>query len=1423
MYRYNFYYLAGIFSILLIVSGFSLINQGAGKGLPLGPPQDHETYPELWKQVDSLISIGLPQSALEMTETIYKKAGESDNHPQFIKATLYKIRLSSEFEEDFFEKSVEDLRAEIQEARPPARQVLHSILAEVYWRYYQMNRGVFFDRTAIAGFEREDIRTWDLNTLMDVIIEHYFASLEEPETLKSTTLEAYNAVLDTAAGSKRFRPTLYDLLANRAVDFFMNDESSIIQPAYRFEMENPDDFSGAAEFIEISYQTRDTLSLKFHALIIFQELLSFHLNDSDPAALADVNLKRLGFVQRHSIHPQKDSLYLQALMGFENEIMEFPASAEVSFAIASELNRKGAGYAPMVSENYRWEAKKAKEKCESAIERFPGSAGAIKCKILLQAITKSNYRITTEKENVPETPLLALLSYKNLENLHFRLVKLDYKEHREMLRELRHRQELLEKYVSMTPDKTWLQSVPDPGDYQEHSTEIKLPAMPAGYYVLLSSESDAFVPDSNSVSYQTFWVSNISFISQGLPKGGYGVYLLGRESGGALSNVEARLYYREYDYTKRSYEYTDGGRFVSDERGYFEIPPLPDQEKPNSFFLEFNHGSDQLITDDRFYHMPYTPKKDKKQLNAYLFTDRAIYRPGQMVYFKGIVIEKSKDNRTVKQGLQLDVEFMDVNHQKTAEMSLATNDYGSFQGSFVIPRGVLNGQMTIKTRYGSRSIRVEEYKRPNFEIVFSPVEGSYKLGQQVNLSGTAKAFAGNIVSAATVRYRVVRETYYPWRFGYYGYFPMRSSMEISNGTTATDEEGNFNIEFEAIPDHSIPTTFKPAFRYTVFADVTDINNETQSGSTHVSVGSTALQIELGLGEVENKEVLASIPLRTTNLNGQPLPATGNIKISLLKEPDRLLREQLWNHPDVFVMEQEDFIRDFPYDSYRNENEPKSLEVKSVVFESTFDTRTDSAIILDNVRKWQPGRYRVEISSKDEFGTDVEIMNYFILFSPEDKKPPVNEMNWFHVLQNKCEPGENVRFVIGTNESDVRILYEVVHKESVVNSEWMQLSNEQSMLEIPVKEEYRGGFRVNLIFVKHNRIFTNNFAVDVPFTNKKLDVEFITFRDQLLPGQEEEWSLRIRGKNGEKVVAELLTGMYDQSLDQFIAHDWVFNVFSKPYHGGLWNTNNAFHNTTVSRFFMQPVPHIPPVIQGYDQLNWFGFGFYGRNYMFTGRPGDRYASPEAMPGKARDAIAATSLEEEGLGDDLMETGQEPAEEDPGTALDSLPERGASPPQLRRDFRETAFFFPLLKTDANGDIILRFAMPESLTRWKLMGLAHTTDLKIGQFSREVLTQKELMVVSNPPRFFRQHDQFDFSAKLVNVSSGTLNGKVRISFFDASTMQEITAEVMAGTEVEQEFAMGSGESNQVSWAITTGLVRGSLPSSSAAILIMPRVPRR
>ena len=1336
-----------------------------------------------WKQVQDYVDRSLPRSAMQVVDSIYL-VSKSENDPvQFLKAALYQIKLRADYQENFMEPSIGQLEEEAELAVPPVRQVLHSILGELYWRYYQGNRMKILDRSAtVAVIDPEDISTWDLRTLVDVTSRHYLASLQDAPLLQEAALKGYDPILQTVTDSKAFRPTLYDFLAHRALDFFMNDESSLTRPADAFELDEPGFFLPASDFFSMEMKAPEPLSMKYHAIDIFQDILAFHLGDSDPKALIDADLKRLQYVWNNSILPDKQELYIGALKNLQQNYASHPSSSEVTYELATVYSIRGGRYDAFTNEQYRWDLQTARDLCQEAIRRFPEADGAKNCQRLLDQLTEKELQITLRQASLPSEPFLASLRYKNLDRVYFRTVRLDPDENRN-IRQGNRDEDIIGKYLNMSYQEAWEQSLPDPGDLQQHHVQLRMPPLPHGFYAVLASASASFEYGSSPIVYATFWSTEISYTSNRTFDGNTELFVLHRETGKPLSGVQATTFVREYDYSTRSYVVKEQNNYTTGRDGHLTL--TGDMERSRSFYVKFTRGDDHYFTENYFYQYGEQPEP-KPQDITYFFTDRAIYRPGQTVYFKGIMLEKKGKEHSLRTGESSLVALYDVNNQKVSEVLLTTNEFGSFHGSFTAPSGVLTGMMQIRNESGRIALQVEEYKRPRFRVKIEPLEGNYRLEETVNVTGKAMAYAGNPIDGAQVRYRVVRETRFPWDPWRYIHWERGETMEITNGVTVTDAEGTFRLDFPAIPDRSVDPGKNPAFHYTIHVDVTDINGETHSSEETVTVSDKALYISTDIPAELNIQGKNLFTLSTKNLNGLPVVASGAVNVYPLVHPGHVLRERSWSRPDVFVMDEKSFRKDFPHEIYAAEDDPANWQKEKAKYSTPFDTGNDSIIELPGLSGWEPGTYLLEIESTDAFGKRVTFSQYLTAFDPASRVMPVPEPVFTHVVGQGAEPGETVSFLFGTAEKDAHVLFEVVNKDVLVSRQWLEVDREMTAMPIPVKEEYRGNFSVRLMFVRGNRSHSVQEFITVPYTNKELEIRMETFRDKLTPGQEEEWRIRIKGKMGDQVAAELLASMYDASLNVFAENTWSLDLYPYFRSGPSWNANDAF-STIMGRGSSRMLrPYDMPAVREYDHLNWFGFNYYGHPGLFR----DRMTMDMRVPGMAKSMAADERMVVEEAGQE-----EQAAKGEPETSETQEKEPADVP--VRRNFEETAFFFPGMKTDESGDVLLKFKVPESLTAWKFMGLAHTPDLKTGYIEEEIVTRKELMVMPNPPRFFREGDRLVFSAKVVSMSDQVLEGTVTADFFDAFTMKNIN-DILGNEGNARSFSIEEGRSQSFDWEI-------------------------
>ncbi|HTF19322.1 MAG TPA: alpha-2-macroglobulin family protein, partial [Chryseolinea sp.] len=1377
-------------------------------------------YNKAWKEVQAFDDKELPESALKAVNIIYEHARQDNNAAQLVKAIVHQLKYTDYKEEEGFAKNLTKLKTEISTASFPVRPLLHSMLGEMYWQYYQNNRYRFQGRTDIQNAVDDDVTTWSLDKIVSETFNHYRESLKDVDKSKATSIGLYDEVLVNGnAIGRRFRPTLYDFLAHRALAFAQHDEASVNRPANAFVIVDERYFEPASEFAAIALPAHDSLSMEAFSLQLMQDLIVFHGRDSEIEPLADVDLQRLAYLYAHHTSPRKRELYAAALKELEARTIAHPVSTRVTYVRASLLEETAGLYAPLQGELHKWDHKRALELCDSASTRFRISEGAVQCEDLRNSILSKSLEASIEETNLPGQPFRALVKYKNFTQLYYRIVRVsrnevqaerkkwdrNYKVDRE--------QKFIEYLTAKKPLKTGRYTLPDDQDHNEHSLEIKLDELAAGEYVILLSNRDDFSISKNAVAYAFTTLTNISYIHRTTTDGSTDCFVVGRGSGEPLAGVRADVFTTTYNYQNNQSDLVKVGSYTSDSKGYFRIPLLGDRQR--TFHINFSLKDDNASTlpiDTHGYYAgsihQYEQGAPSRQLHTFFFLDRSIYRPGQSIFFKGLVVTNDGKTSEIVRNHRTKVTLYDVNNQVKQEIELTTNEFGTYNGVFTAPASGLTGEMHIQDGYqsGSATFSVEEYKRPKFEVVWDTLKGSYRLNDTIMAHGTAIAFSGATIDQAKVVYRVVRNARYPMWWSYWRIAPTSPSLEILHGETTTDARGKFDVNFPAIPDLSIDPASDPTFDYTLYADVTDLNGETHSQTTTVSVGYKSLLLNVIAGDI-NQETIGnknkSISISSTNFNGQAEPSKGLVKVYALKQPLHLFRSRLWQQPDRSVFTRDEYYRLFPHDLYEDELNKFKWERGAEVLSASFDTQLSSTVPLPNAQQWSPGEYVVEATTRDKEGKEVKQVAYFTVFSPKAAKVPTQAIAYFQPVKLSGEPGEQASFVAGTADKNIHVLYELELDGKILSSKWMALGNEQRYFEIPLTEEYLGNVGLHYTFVRNGRLYKEDRTIVVPHTDKMLDITFETFRDKLQPGQQEQWKLLIKGKNADKITAEMVAALYDESLDTFRPHDWSAELFGTNHARLQWTSSNGFNMRDLTVYNNSWNQYDQRYIEtaSFDYLNWFGADSFS-----YGRGGRSYK--RMMLGSAN-APASARMQEtvEGVGEVMFsEAGVAESEESKtddafSPAKKEIPIKGepvgAAPIATRTNFNETAFFFPSLRTNDKGEVIINFTIPEALTRWKMLGFAHTKELKSGLVTNHLVTQKELMVVPNQPRFFREGDKMSFSVKVSSLVDRALEGKARLEFTDPFTGKAIGLLSKTATP-ELSFALAAKQSTTVDWSI-------------------------
>jgi hypothetical protein len=1362
-------------------------------------------YKKKWTIIDSLINEGLFNKALDLTDELIQGASDEKNHNQVIKGTIHKLKLQGYVKEDDYILGIEQISALIRTAPSPSKEILHSLLAEIYWAYYSTNSWQINGRTEVLDVDLADIRTWDLKRIAKATKAHYLLSLENKEVSQQTPIESLSLIVLNSQESKNLRPTVYDFLGHRALDFFANNTFNVAGPAETFTIDNPAYFANNTRFLQLNETTNDSLNTRFIALQIFHQLTRFHLKAQNETPLFYIEFERLKYVYDKSTQANKEDLYYAALTRLGTIKKEVEEASELWYEIAKIHYQRGVKYDHLGDTTLRYEIQKAWAICKKVIAELPKNIGTGQCQSLLAQIEQKSMSFKTETVVPTETPDKLLLNYKNIDQLYYKIVAFDYD------REVQHRYENKDSMLARINRSNILFSktvqVNDPGDFQNHSTELEIPGLKSGYYYIVLSSSEDFTYASNAVSYEPLWVTDLTY--QYRNTGSYGEILVtDRKSGEPIQGAEVRAYEREYNYQKRESEFKKYGEYKSDKEGKVKV--TMSLRFPNLYYqIEYKEDFYDPNTSQYFYK----ERGDKANVSTHLYTDRKLYRPGQDIYFKGIMVEYKGDERKLVTNKSNTVTFYDANGQEIDKLSVKTNSFGSFEGKFKAPYGAMTGLMRIQDKEGSTYIHVEEYKRPKFEVKMLPFEGEYQVNDSVETKGEAIAFAGNKIDGATVTYRVMRQVNYPWG-RWWGWFPQVQPKEIAHGETITDENGQFVLRFKAIPNKESDPKKLPVFTYTVYADVVDLNGETHASSTALNLGYHTLQLGNNFHEDINVNGRFTPQITATNLNGNSIDVKGQVSISKLKTPRATTVKRYWKQPDLPIETAEKFQKDV----YQNEDNYASWAQDKVAYTGDFNTGTSDTLSLSDIANWQPGIYKYEAKAKDKNGLEIVDIRYFSVFNPKGKIIPDNSVLWAKALQTTAQPGDVVELLVGTHEKELYVFYDVESKDGIESSKIIRLNREQKKLKLLITEEHRGNVTVHLSAVKNNRHYAKDITINVPYANKQLDLSFSSFRDKLLPGQKEEWTLHIQNKNGEGETAELLASLYDASLDALATPNSFYTAIYGNYSARKgWNYPVGMSTGSSINYELGWNRQVAFPTRRFASLNYFGWSpsYYGRiryrSYQFLDQEsiggveemelydisidgnaasfGDRVDKSFGWAGRAK--------AEANEGTYALSIADEKNNTEPNAPAEQIQEEDFTAVKARENFNETAFFMPQITTNEKGDVQLKFTMPESLTKWKFLGLAHTEDLKMGYITEEVVTQKDLMVMPNMPRFLREGDQLTLSAKIVNISSEHLSGQAVLQLIDPFT-EEVISTAFSLTEDRKNFDVEKEKSTAVSWTI-------------------------
>ena len=1358
-----------------------------------------EKYNVITSRIDSMANVGLPKSAMKLVDTLDELARKNNNALQQIRAAIYRMTFQSYLEENVLEAIINRLKTDIKHADYPVKPVLQSLLAQMYWKYYQENRYKISQRSKLQQADTL-FTNWDIQSIISETGRLYALSLSDAQKEQNTPIGILNGVLEGDSTTRYLRPTLYDLLAQRSFDFFLKDEATINKPRLPFSLADPRFFGDSKTFATLEINTTDTSSTVYKGMVRLQQATLFHLQKHQDGALADIDLKRLEFLYANSNIAGKDSLYLNALQKVATDFSSGPISADA-------LVLQGRYYLQTDS------LKTALTFFTKAVATYPESLAGKNAANFIKQIHQTELSANTEDVNTPGKPLLATLNYRNVKTARVTIYKIWATQYNELdaMKDDRYGTTngyyiqpitpVMDYLKKLKPLKVESLQLPGTDDYKKHTTEFKIGPLQTGIYVLIVEDPLNYDPEA--LQFSSFRVTRLSFVTRHTPNGKTQINAIDRETGAPLPGVQITA-----EETQQQTTDANGSCF-------FDL----NTKKP--FAVKLTTETDTLYSGRRYRNGIVYNNDSRNTERTILFTDREIYRPGQAVYFKGLCINKQNGKNTLLVNAKRSVIVQDNYSKQIVTLPVVTNEFGSFSGTFIIPQNILNGSVSIYTPTGVKFIQVEDYKRPSFLVDFLPIKNSYKPNDSVTIKGTVRAYSGYGLSQARIAYHITRHINI---FNYRSYrsFSNRfNTTEISADTVKTNDRGEFEIKFKAIVDGVADKNLR--YNFNINADATDGSGETRSANSLLTIAVNNLLIAANLpAQASASDNVVKISAAINNLNNISQSGEIKLKIYSLKQPAQFYKNRLWNKPDCYLLSKEEYKTDFPEFSYGEEDNKDTWPVHQKLAELTLETDGKAPAVFDSdlFKKQPTGTYRLVFNARNLWGDTVSETRYLDLLNKPAQPHSLN--NWVSYLNKGAEKKDFAEFWVGTGRP-AHVLMEKFNDTVLLSSQWLTIQGGgQQVIKISTnpKENITG---IQFLMAFQNRLYLYHRSIN-QINNNGLNIKFLTFRNKLQPGEKEQWKLQISDKNNELQVAEMVADLYDVSLDAISSpYSWnsalrTGNNYTPLYYswGNEFTSQSPTHALNYKHFYFNPTE------RSYERLQVFDYRRNSFNKMFASVESLEVADPglrnlngynnndvtidQPVGGALREVVVpglqttvktdtieykASRYKMSNLPADILKNVQ--IIDDNGDQANIT----RNTITTRANFAETAFFYPQLQTNEKGEILIDFTIPEALTRWRFRGFAHTKDLSTGYIENTIVTQKQLSISANTPRFLREGDTITISARMANLTAGTLKGKVDMKLFNALNMQPVSL-FADKADAEQTFEVAGNTNKAVSFRL-------------------------
>ena len=1024
--------------------------------------------------------------------------------------------------------------------------------------------------------------------------------------------------------------------------------------------------------------------------------------------------------RQDDVREVKKSKYLQTIDSLIQVYQDIPEAGEL--AVEHFRFMEGATDAkPLDKLNY----------INYALSRWGGWSRMNELRNAQKRLTEPMFRVKDMPQVLrPGEKAWVQLDVRNLQNLKISISRLNITADNDYNAQDEATYKMLLKKTTKLHQKDFSRNYYGRPDYETVKDSIEIGGnLPLGAYLMeVTSDNTGIAPQR-----ELFYVSNLAVMIQQLPDDRHRYVVVNATDGQPIAGAKIELYDQRYDFKTKKDKRLVHARLTTDENGEAYFKNVDGYVLISTSNDKFTPAKDIYLSRTRYYE-----RKDDK-IKHQLFTDRSIYRPGQTVHASAIsyIVKKGLDASVPGKSMELNFILRDANWKQVAEQKVTTDEYGTASVDFELPKEGKTGQYSISVNgTASEYFRVEEYKRPTFEITFPKVNEKYNWGDTVVVKASAKTYAGVPVQGAKVEYQVTRRNQLWW------WGAGSAGQLVKTDSCVTREDGTFDVEIplEASlsgKDEADMSDFMRQarfFNFEVSAIVTDISGESHEGVMSLPLGTKPTILTVNLPKRIETDSLKTVTFAYRNASGMPISSRLKYRI--------------------------------------DKGEWKDAEANAPVSIKEYAASASSSLV------WKSGVHQLEAIC----GQDT-LQQKFTLFSMKDTHPVEPTTEWYYqTAKTFPRDGKPVYIQVGSSENGAHIVYSIIAGNKLLEKGAWELGDSIVTLPFTYKEEYASGIVLNYSFVKQGKCYTRMMSIARPLPEKKLNIAWKTFRNRLTPGQKEEWTLKITTPDGKPAKAQLMSVLYDKSLDQITPHFWNFSLgFYQSLPNCYWKHNLSFRSFYLNGVY--PTKYYDEKQLDVDKFDGKYFSYYaymqavelsklerssGGTVESVRIQKDELVREEAkvirIRGSKMTRVGAAAPSANKVFDVVEEMPQFAggSGSDAGQFLDKV--------QVRENMNETAFFYPALESDNNGNVAIRFTLPESVTTWKFMGLAHDKEMRNGLLVDEAVAQKTVMVQPNMPRFLREGDKSSIVVKLFNTSDKKVSGNARMQILDAETQKVV-----------------------------------------------------